>query len=145
MTQPIANIEEDIVQEFSLFDDDMMKYEYIIDMGKRLPDLDDQYKTEESIVKGCQSTVWLHSWMEDGRVHFQADSNTIITKGIIGLLVRVLSGQKPEAIIQADLNFIDRINLRGHLSEQRSNGLTSMVKRMKMDAATLKAKQKEEA
>lgn len=134
-TATIPQIEEEIVEEFALFDDPMMQYEYIIDLGKKLPELNPRWKTEPNIVKGCQSTVYLHSDYDGERMHFEADSNTVITKGIIALLIRVLNNQRPEDIAAADLGFIDQINLRGHLSEQRSNGLTAMIKRMKTDAA----------
>ena len=137
MLRPIKEIEDEIVEEFGLFDDPMMRYEYIIDIGKKMPPLEEQYKTEENVVKGCQSTVWLHTDVADGRVYFKADSNTVITKGIIGLLVRVLSGQKAEDVMNANLNFIDRIQLRSHLSEQRSNGLNAMIRRMKADASAV--------
>lgn len=130
----IQQIENDIVDEFSLFDDPMDRYDYIIDLGKDLAPLDEQYRTEDNIVKGCQSKVWLHPRFEGNRVYFDADSNTVITKGIIALLVRVLSGQKPQDILDAELGFIDRIDLRSHLSSQRSNGLNAMIKQMKMYA-----------
>ena len=135
MSRSISEIEEEIVEEFDLFDDPMMRYEYIIDIGKKMPPLEEEYKTEENIVKGCQSTVWLHSESKDGKVYYKADSNTVITKGIIGLLVRVLSGQKPDDIVHANLSFIDKIQLRSHLSEQRSNGLSAMIAKMKGEAA----------
>ena len=130
----IATIEQEIVEEFSLFDDPMMQYEYIIDLGKKLPPMPAAHQTEENIVKGCQSTVYLHSSFDGQRMHYEADSNTVITKGIIALLVRVLDQQTPESVANASLSFIDQINLRSHLSEQRSNGLNSMMQRMKTDA-----------
>jgi cysteine desulfuration protein SufE len=131
MSQSIAEIENEIVEEFELFDDQMDKYEHIIDMGKKLKPLDAKYMADDFLVKGCQSKVWLHAYKNDGLVFFEADSNSSITKGIIALLVRVLSGQKPEDIINNPLIFIDRINLRSHLSSQRSNGLTAMIQRIK--------------
>lgn len=134
----INDIQEEIVEEFALFDDPMDQYEYIIDIGKKMPPLDEQYKTDENIVKGCQSTVWLHSHLEGDRVIFLADSNTVITKGIIGLLVRVLSGHTADEILDAELSFIDRIGLHSHLSSQRSNGLTAMIKQMKLYALGFK-------
>ena len=134
-----------IVDEFSLFEDPMDKYDYIIDIGKQLPPLDEQYRTDEYIVKGCQSKVWLHPYTEGGKVYYQADSNTVITKGIIGLLTRVLSGQKPQDIVDTELGFIDRIDLRAHLSSQRSNGLNAMIKHMKLYALGFKSKLKTEA
>ena len=127
----IDEIQEQIVQEFSMFENTMDKYEYIIDIGKELPDLASQYKTEENLVKGCQSKVWLHAENENGRVKFEADSNTVITKGIIALLVRVFSNQKPEDILNANLEFIEKIDLKSHLSSQRTSGLGAMIKYMK--------------
>jgi len=131
----INEIEDEIVEEFELFDDPMDKYEYIIDLGKKLPPLDTKYTSDDFLVKGCQSKVWLHAYEKDGRIFFEADSNTAITKGIIALLVRVLSGQKNEDILKTPLSFIDKINLRSHLSSQRSNGLTAMLQKMKAYAA----------
>lgn len=136
MHKSIAEIEDEIVEEFELFDDQMDKYEYIIDLGKKLPPLDPQFMTDDNLVKGCQSKVWLHASEKGGRIFFEADSNTVITKGIIALLVRVLSGQKPQDIIASQLGFVDRINLRAHLSSQRSNGLTAMIKKMKAYAGS---------
>lgn len=136
MQQSIAEIENEIVEEFELFDDQMDKYEYIIDIGKKLSPLNSKYQTDDYLVKGCQSKVWLHAYETDGKIFFEADSNTAITKGIIALLVRVLSGQKATDVINANLGFIDGINLREHLSSQRSNGLTSMIHRMKAYAST---------
>lgn len=141
----IKEIENEIVDEFSLFDDPMDKYEYIIDIGKQLPAMNPKYLTDEYIVKGCQSKVWLYPYIEDGKVFYQADSNTVITKGIIGLLTRVLSGQKPQDIVDAELNFIDKIDLRTHLSSQRSNGLNAMIKQMKLYALGFKSKIEAEA
>ena len=138
----IKDIEEEIIEEFSLFDDPMMKYEYLIDLGRQLPPMPEAHKKEDNIVKGCQSTVYLYSDFEDGLVRYEADSNTVITKGIISLLIRVLSGRKPEEVLAADLGFIDRINLRTLLSEQRNNGLNAMLKRMKDDAEKYLAKKK---
>lgn len=137
----IKEIEEEIISEFSLFDDPMDRYEYIIEIGKKMPDLAEHFKTEENVVKGCQSTVWLHSYVKDGNIFFEADSNTVITKGIIGLLVRVLSGHNADEIINAELNFIDAIGLRSHLSSQRSNGLNAMIKQMKLYALAFKTKE----
>jgi cysteine desulfuration protein SufE len=136
----IHDIEQEIISEFSMFDDPMDRYEYLIEIGKKLPDLNESYKTEENIVKGCQSKVWLHSNFKEGKIYFEADSNTVITKGIIGLLVRVLSEQKPDDIINAELSFIDAIELRSHLSSQRSNGLNAMIKQMKLYALAFKTK-----
>ena len=133
----IDEIQEQIVQEFSMFENPMDKYEYLIDLGKELPDLDLQYKTEENLVKGCQSKVWLHADRDDGRVKFEADSNTVITKGIIALLIRVLSNQKPEDILKTNLDFIDKIDLKSHLSSQRTSGLGAMIKYMKAYANSM--------
>jgi len=135
MTRPIIEIENEIVEEFDLFDDQMEKYEYIIDLGKKLPPLDAKYMQDDYLVKGCQSKVWLHAYKTDNRIYFEADSNSAITKGIIALLVRVLSGQKPDEIMAAPLTFIDRIQLRSHLSSQRSNGLSAMLQKMRTYAA----------
>jgi cysteine desulfuration protein SufE len=123
----IPEIEDEIVDEFSQFDDQMDKYEYIIDQGKQLPPLSPQYMTDDFMVRGCQSKVWLRAYMEDGRMMIQVDSNTAITKGIAALLWRVLNGQKPADILATDLDFISRTGLRSHLSSQRSNGLRAMI------------------
>lgn len=131
MSKTIVEKEADIIESFELFEESMERYEYIIDLGKKLPPLDEKYKTDDFLVKGCQSKVWLHAFEKDGIIFFEADSNTAITKGIIALLVDVLSGQSPKAIMNAELKFIDAIQLRSHLSSQRSNGLTSMIQRMK--------------
>jgi len=133
----IDEIQEQIVQEFSMFDNPMDKYEYLIDLGKQLPELDLKYKTDDNLVKGCQSKVWLHSYKDNGRVKFEADSNTVITKGIIALLVRVLSNQKPEDIVKTNLEFIDKIDLKSHLSSQRTSGLGAMIKHMKAYASSV--------
>ena len=130
----INEIQEEIIEEFSFFEDWVEKYEHIIDLGKSLPLVDEQYKTEDRLIKGCQSRVWLYSEMKEDKVIFWADSDAVITKGLIALMVRVLSHQKPDEIVKADLYFIDKINLKEHLSPTRSNGLLSMVKQMKMDA-----------
>ena len=129
--QSISQIEHEIVEEFSLFDDMNERYEYLIDLGKKLPAYPEEYRTDDLLVKGCQSQVWLHASFHDGRMHFLADSNTAITKGIISLLVRVFHNQKPEDIIAADLSFIDKIQLRSMLTSQRTNGLASMIQKMK--------------
>ncbi len=136
----IQEIENKITDEFGLFDDWMDKYNYIIDMGKTLPMIDEKYKTDQYIISGCQSRVWLSAEMENGRVIFKADSDAIITKGIINLLIRVLSNQNPDDIIKTDLDFLNKIGLKEHLSPTRSNGLTSMIKQMKLYALVFKAK-----
>ncbi len=130
----IQEAQQDIIRDFEMFDDWTSKYEYIIDLGKELKPLDEAYKTEENLVRGCQSRVWLHAYMNDGKLYFEADSDAIITKGLVGLMVRVLSGHPPKDIQQADLYFISNIGLREHLSPNRSNGLVSMVQNMKLHA-----------
>ena len=128
----IKDIQEEIVDEFSMFDDWMQRYEYIIDLGKNLPLIQEEFKTDDNLIKGCQSKVWLDAEFREGTMHFKADSDAIITKGIIGLLIRVLDNETPEEILKNELFFIDRIGLHEHLSPTRSNGLASMVKKMKM-------------
>lgn len=128
----INRLQDEIVEEFELFDQWMDKYEYIIDLGKKLQLIDSTFKDEQHLIPGCQSQVWLHAEMEEGRVNFTADSDAVITKGIIALLLRVLSGQKPEEIATSELYFIDRIGLKEHLSPTRSNGLVSMVGQLKI-------------
>lgn len=133
----INEIQEEIIEEFDFFDDWMEKYEYIIDLGKSLPLIDAQYKDEAHLIKGCQSQVWLHADHEGAKVNFTADSDAIITKGIIALLVRVLSGQPAAEIANSNLYFIEKIGLKEHLSPTRSNGLVSMVKQMKIYGVAL--------
>jgi cysteine desulfuration protein SufE len=140
----LKEIQEEIIEEFSVFDDWMDKYNYLIDLGKSLPQIEEKYKTNEYLISGCQSRVWLHADFENGKVIFTADSDAIITKGIIGLLVRVLSNRKPEEIMETDLFFIDRIGLKENLTPTRSNGLVSMIKQMKMYALAFNAKQGKE-
>jgi len=130
----IKDIEQEIIDEFSVYEDWLEKYEYIIELGKDLSLVDEQKKVDENLIKGCQSRVWLSANLENEKVIFKADSDAIITKGIIALLLRVLSGQKPEDIINADLKYIDNIGLKEHLSPTRSNGLVSMIKQIKMYA-----------
>ncbi len=127
----LADRQEAIVEEFSAFDDWMGRYEYLIELGKSLPPLDEKYKTEENKIHGCQSQVWVHARYEDGRVFFDADSDALITKGLAALLVRVLSGLTPHEIATAELSFINRIGLREHLSPTRKNGLNGMILQMK--------------
>lgn len=136
----IQEIEKEIIGEFENFDDWMDKYNYIIEIGKSLPSIDEQYKSQKYVISGCQSQVWLHAFEKDGRVFFEADSDAIITKGIIGLLVRVLSGKTPDEIINAKLEFVDEIGLKEHLSPTRSNGLLSMIKQIKLYALAFKTK-----
>lgn len=130
----IKEIQDNIVDEFSMFDDWMQRYEYMIELGKSLPLIDEQFKTDDNLIKGCQSKVWVHAGMEDDKLTFTADSDAIITKGIIAILIRVFSGQSPKDIIEADTDFIDEIGLKEHLSPTRANGLVSMVKQLKMYA-----------
>ncbi len=135
----ITDIQKEIIEEFNFFLDWTEKYEYLIELGKKLPLISDQYKDEDHLIKGCQSRVWLHAENKDGLVVYTADSDAIITKGIIALLLRVLSGQTAQAILEEELFFIDQIGLTNHLSPTRANGLLSMVKQIKMDAMALKA------
>lgn len=133
--------EEELIQEFEMFDDWMDKYNYIIELGKELPLIDPQYKTEEYLISGCQSQVWLHPEMRDGKLYFSADSDAIITKGIVYLLIKVLSGHTPQEILDNDLSYLDVIGLKNHLSPTRSNGLASMMKQIKLYALAYSAKQ----
>ena len=134
MESDIIKIQQDIISDFMLYDDWMEKYEYIIDLGKELPLIDDKYKTDEYIIEGCQSKVWLYAALVNGKMDYRADSDAIITKGIIGLLIRVMNHQPPEVIASSDLFFISEIGLQEHLSPTRSNGLVGMVKKMKIEA-----------
>ncbi len=134
-----------IASEFGLFDDWLEKYNYLIEMGKDMPMIDPKYKIKNNLITGCQSSVWLHAEYKDGKVFFSADSDAVITKGIVNLLIRVMSGSAPDEIIHADLGFIDEIGLKEHLSPTRSNGLVSMVKQMKMFALVFKTKYEEKA
>ncbi|MEQ1797637.1 MAG: SufE family protein [Lacibacter sp.] len=137
----IAAIEEEIVEDFSLFDSWDEKYEYIIDMGKKLKPLEDEYKKDGNKIKGCQSTVWMISEFKDGKVIYRAESDAVIVKGLVSMLIRVLSGHAPQEIIDAKLDFIDKIGMKQHLAQTRSNGLLSMVKQMKLDATVYLAQQ----
>jgi len=131
---------EELVSEFDLFDNSMDRYEYIIELGKALPVMDESLKTDAKLVKGCQSKVWLDAKMENDSLVFTADSNTVITKGIVAILIRILSGEQPANIANSDFGFIDAIDLRAHLSSQRSNGLTGMIQLMKAYAAQYSTK-----
>ena len=135
----INEIQDEIIEEFGLFDDWADKYEYIIDLGKKLKGLPDSQKTEENIIKGCQSRVWLSAHMADDKLIFEADSEAVIVKGLVNMLIRILSGHTPEAISQADLYFLERVGLQQHLAQTRSNGLASMVKQMKLYALAMQA------
>ncbi len=130
----IQEIQAEIVDEFSMFDDWMQRYEYMIELGKSLPLINEKYKTDDNIIKGCQSKVWVHADMKDDKIEFTADSDAIITKGIIAILIRAFSGQHPKDIIDAGTGFIDEIGLKEHLSPTRANGLVSMIKQLKMYA-----------
>tara|TARA_B100001248_G_scaffold225612_1_gene183236 strand:- start:273 stop:695 length:423 start_codon:yes stop_codon:yes gene_type:complete len=130
----IQDIQQDIIDEFDMFEEWMGKYEHIIDLGKSLPLIEEQYKTEDNLIKGCQSRVWLHAQHKDGKVIYTADSDAIMTKGIIALLVRAFSEQKAQDIVEADTDFINQIGLKEQLSPTRANGLVSMVKQMKLYA-----------
>ena len=132
--QTIQEKQDEIVSEFEVFDDWMEKYEYLIDLGKDLPLIQVELKTDERLIEGCQSRVWLNANCENGKMQFSADSEAIITKGIIGLLIRVLNDEKPETVIKTDLKFISDIGLQEHLSPTRANGLNGMIKKMKMEA-----------
>jgi len=136
----IEEIENEIIDEFSLFDSWDDKYEYIIDLGKKLPPLDDRYKLDENRVRGCQSTVYLVAESRDGKIYYSADSDAVIVKGLISMLIRVLSGQHPEAIIDAQLGFVKEIGMMTHLAQTRSNGLLAMIKQMKNYALAHKIK-----
>tara|TARA_B110000967_G_scaffold48862_1_gene49693 strand:+ start:97 stop:519 length:423 start_codon:yes stop_codon:yes gene_type:complete len=135
--ETIKEIQEEIIEDFEMFDDWMQKYEYLIDLGKELAPIEEQYKTEDNLIKGCQSRVWLHAQQQDGKINYTADSDAIMTKGIIAILIRVLSGQKAEEIVSADLSFIDTIGLKEQLSATRANGLVSMIKKIKLYALAL--------
>lgn len=136
----INEIQDEVVEEFSDFDDWMDKYQLLIDLGGEQQPLDEKYKTEQNLIDGCQSRVWLQADIQDGKVVFQAESDALIVKGIVALLIRVLSGHTPDEILEADLYFIEQIGLREHLSPTRSNGLLAMLKQMKLYALAFKAK-----
>ena len=137
--QSIKDIQTDIIDEFSMFEDWEDRYQYMIDLGKTLPLINEKFKTEENIIKGCQSKVWVHAEIENANVVFTADSDAIITKGIIAILIRVFSNQSPTDILEANTDFIDEIGLKEHLSATRANGLVSMIKQIKMYAIAYQA------
>ncbi|RYF96186.1 MAG: SufE family protein [Chitinophagaceae bacterium] len=141
----IQSIEQEIIEEFSLFDSWDDKYEYIIDLGKKLPPLEDEFKRDDNKVRGCQSTVWLVADYRDGKIYYKAESDAVIVKGLISMLIRVLSGQTPDAILATKLDFIQKIGMTSHLAQTRSNGLLSMVKQMKNFALAYKIKNAEKA
>lgn len=136
----IKEIQEEIVDEFLMFDDWMERYEYIIELGKTIPKIDEQYKTDDNVIKGCQSKVWLNAEQKNNKIIYTADSDAILTKGIIALLLRVFSNHTPKEILDADTSFIDEIGLKEHLSPTRANGLVSMVKQLKLYAVVYQSK-----
>ncbi len=136
----ITEIQNELIDEFSMFDDWMDRYEYMIELGKSLPPIDSQYKTEENIIKGCQSKVWLHAELNGDKVIYSAGSDAIITKGIVSILIRTYTNQSPSDILSANTDFIDEIGLKEHLSPTRANGLVSMIKQIKMYAMAFQAK-----
>ncbi len=137
----IKEIKKQVIEEFSIFDDWMDRYDYLIEQGKSLPPLDDKFKTDENIIQGCQSKVWLHAWQnEDGKLMFAADSDAIITKGMIALLIRVFSNQPAEEVEKVDIDFLNEIGLKEQLSPTRSNGLHAMVRQMKYYAIAFRSK-----
>ena len=138
----IKEIQEEIIDEFSMFEDWMERYEYIIELGKSIPLIDKPYQTDENIIKGCQSKVWLHAEEKEGKIVFTANSDAILTKGIIALLLRVFSHQSPQDILNAETSFIDKIGLKEHLSPTRANGLLAMIKQLKLYALAFQAKSK---
>lgn len=141
----INELQDEVIEEFSAFDDWMDKYALLIDLGNALDPLDEKYKTESNLIEGCQSRVWLQADYVDGKIHFQGESDAVIVKGIVSLLIRILSDHTPQEILDADLYFIDRIGLKEHLSPTRSNGLVAMVKQMHLYALAFRAKEKEES
>lgn len=136
----INEIQDEIIEEFSMFDDWMDRYALLIDLGNSLEKLDDKYKLENNLIEGCQSRVWLHAEMNDGKIIFQAESDAVIVKGIIALLIRIFSGRTPDEILESDLHFVEKIGLTEHLSPTRSNGLVSMIKQIRFYAMAFKAK-----
>ena len=136
----IKEIQQEIIDEFSMFEDWMERYEYIIDLGKSLPLIDDDFKVDKNLIKGCQSKVWLHAELKNDVLIFTADSDAILTKGIVAILLRVLDGQNPKDIIDAKMSFIDEVGLKEHLSPTRANGLVSMIKQIKLYAIAFQSK-----
>ena len=136
----IVEIENEVIEEFEMFEDWMQRYEHLIDLGKSMPMIEEKNKTEDKLIKGCQSQVWMHSELKDGKIFYTADSDAIITKGMVALMIRVLSNHTPDEIVNSKLGFIEKIGLTKHLSPTRSNGLLSMIKQMKLDAIAYKAK-----
>ena len=138
----LTEVQDQIIEEFSVFDEWLDKYDYLIDLSKELPVIDEKRRTDQYVIKGCQSRVWVDARMEDGKIYFSADSDAIITKGIIALLIRVLNGRTPQEILDCDLYFIDRIGLRENLSPTRANGLLAMIKQMKLYALAFQNQKK---
>lgn len=138
----LTEVQDQIIDEFSVFDEWLDKYDYLIDLSKELPVIDEKHRTDQYVIKGCQSRVWVDARMEDGKIYFNADSDAIITKGIIALLIRVLNGRAPQEILDCDLYFIDRIGLRENLSPTRANGLLAMIKQMKLYALAFQNQKK---
>ncbi len=138
----LTEVQDQIIDEFSVFDEWLDKYDYLIDLSKELPVIDEKHRTDQYVIKGCQSRVWVDARMEDGKIYFSADSDAIITKGIIALLIRVLNGRAPQEILDCDLYFIDRIGLRENLSPTRANGLLAMIKQMKLYALAFQNQKK---
>ena len=138
----LTEVQDQIIDEFSVFDEWLDKYDYLIDLSKELPVIDEKHRTDQYVIKGCQSRVWVDARMEDGKIYFSADSDAIITKGIIALLIRMLSGRAPQEILDCDLYFIDRIGLRENLSPTRANGLLAMIKQMKLYALAFQNQKK---
>jgi len=136
----IKEIQEEIIDEFSMFEDWMERYEYMIELGKSLPMIKDEFKTDSNLISGCQSKVWLHSEIDGDKIKFTADSDAILTKGLVALLLRVFNNQKPKDILDADLYFVDKIGLKEHLSPTRANGLVSMIKQIKLYALAFQSK-----
>lgn len=137
----INEVQDEIIEEFSMFDDWMDRYALLIELGNSLEKLDDKYKVENNLIEGCQSRVWVHAEYKEGKIYFQAESDAVIVKGIIALLIKVLSGHTPDEIINADLYFVEKIGLKEHLSPTRSNGLVSMIKQIRFYAMAYKAKE----
>ena len=138
----LTEVQDQIIDEFSVFDEWLDKYDYLIDLSKELPVIDEKHRTDQYVIKGCQSRVWVDARMEDGKIYFSADSDAIVTKGIIALLIRVLNGRAPQEILDCDLYFIDRIGLRENLSPTRANGLLAMIKQMKLYALAFQNQKK---
>ncbi|HML72301.1 MAG: SufE family protein [Parabacteroides sp.] len=137
----INEIQDEIIEEFSAFDDWMDKYALLIELGNSLAPLDDKYKTESNLIEGCQSRVWLQADYSDGLIHFQGESDAVIVKGIVSLLIKIISGHTPDEILNADLYFVDKIGLKEHLSPTRSNGLVAMLKQMRLYAMAFKSRE----